>query len=452
MGPRQGPMSRTFASLSFLNYRLWFVGALVSNIGTWMQRIAQDWLVLAELTDNSGSAVGLVTALQFLPFLLLSPYAGVVADRVNQRTMLLVTQAGSAALGLGLGALVLLGHAQLWHVYLFAFGLGVANAFDGPVRQIFVTSLVPAENLPNAVGLNATSFNAARLIGPATAGLLIAGVGSGWVFIINGATFIATIGALLAMKKDSLHLPERAQRARGQVKAGLTYVRRRKDIVLIMAIMGVVSAFGLNFQLTSALMSRVEFGRGATDYGVLGSVLAIGSLAGALGVARRRRPRLRVIVGSAGAFGVSLSALAVMPSFKAFAAVCVLVGFTSLTLLATANAWIQTTTAPSMRGRVMALHMMVLMGATPVGAPLVGWIGEHWGARWSIGVGAIASLVVTLVAAMWAMRYWRIELSIAMHRPFVRASWGRTSADAEAELRERARLEVEEQEIEDAQR
>lgn len=445
-------MSRTFASLSFLNYRLWFVGALVSNIGTWMQRIAQDWLVLAELTDNSGSAVGLVTALQFLPFLLLSPYAGVVADRVNQRTMLLVTQAGSAALGLGLGALVLLGHAQLWHVYLFAFGLGVANAFDGPVRQIFVTSLVPAENLPNAVGLNATSFNAARLIGPATAGLLIAGVGSGWVFIINGATFIATIGALLAMKKDSLHLPERAQRARGQVKAGLTYVRRRKDIVLIMAIMGVVSAFGLNFQLTSALMSRVEFGRGATDYGVLGSVLAIGSLAGALGVARRRRPRLRVIVGSAGAFGVSLSALAVMPSFKAFAAVCVLVGFTSLTLLATANAWIQTTTAPSMRGRVMALHMMVLMGATPVGAPLVGWIGEHWGARWSIGVGAIASLVVTLVAAMWAMRYWRIELSIAMHRPFVRASWGRTSADAEAELRERARLEVEEQEIEDAQR
>ena len=452
MGPRQGPMSRTFASLSFLNYRLWFVGALVSNIGTWMQRIAQDWLVLAELTDNSGSAVGLVTALQFLPFLLLAPYAGVVADRVNQRTMLLVTQAGSAALGLGLGALVLLGHAQLWHVYLFAFGLGVANAFDGPVRQIFVTSLVPAENLPNAVGLNATSFNAARLIGPATAGLLIAGVGSGWVFIINGATFIATIGALLAMKKDSLHLPERAQRARGQVKAGLTYVRRRKDIVLIMAIMGVVSALGLNFQLTSALMSRVEFGRGATDYGVLGSVLAIGSLAGALGVARRRRPRLRVIVGSAGAFGVSLSALAVMPSFKAFAAVCVLVGFTSLTLLATANAWIQTTTAPSMRGRVMALHMMVLMGATPVGAPLVGWIGEHWGARWSIGVGAIASLVVTLVAAMWAMRYWRIELSIAMHRPFVRASWGRTSADAEAELRERARLEVEEQEIEDAQR
>src|SRR5690606_29999105 len=168
--------------------------------------------------------------------------------------------------------------------------------------------------------------------------------------------------------------------------------------------------------------------------------------------ARRRRPRLRVIVGSAGAFGVSLAALAVMPSFRAFAVACVLVGFTSLTLLATANAWIQTTTAPSMRGRVMALHMMVLMGATPVGAPLVGWIGEHWGARWSIGVGAIASLVVTLVAAMWAMRYWRIELSIAMHRPFVRASWGRTSADAEAELRERARLEVEEQEIEDAQR
>lgn len=445
-------MSRTFASLKFINYRLWFVGALVSNIGTWMQRIAQDWLVLTELTDNSGAAVGLVTALQFLPFLLFSAYAGVVADRVNQRTLLMVTQGASAALGLGLGALVLLGEAQLWHVYLFAFGLGVANAFDGPVRQTFVTSLVPAENLPNAVGLNATSFNAARLIGPATAGLVIAAVGSGWVFIVNGATFLATIAALAAMRTESLHLQERALRSKGQVRAGLAYVRRRKDILLIMTIMGVVSAFGLNFQLTSALMARVEFGRGPTDYGVLGSVLAIGSLVGALGVARRRRPRLRVIVGSAGAFGLSLAALSVMPNFASFAVVCVAVGFSSLTLLATSNAWLQTTTPPTMRGRVMALHMMVLMGATPVGAPLVGWIGEHWGARWSIGVGAIASILVTVAAALWAMRYWRIELSLAMHRPFVSAAYGRTSTEAEYLARERAQLEVKEQQIEDAQR
>jgi MFS family permease len=443
-------MSRTFASLKFINYRLWFAGALVSNVGTWMQRIAQDWLVLTELTDNSGAAVGLVTALQFLPFLLFSPYAGVVADRVNQRTLLIVTQAASAALGLGLGALVLLGEAQLWHVYLFAFGLGVANAFDGPVRQTFVTSLVPAQNLPNAVGLNATSFNAARLIGPATAGLVIAAVGSGWVFVINGLTFLATIAALLAMRASSLHLQERAVRKRGQIRAGIAYVRRRKDILIIMAIMGVVSAFGLNFQLTSALMARVEFDRGPTDYGLLGSILAIGSLAGALGVARRRRPRLRVIVGSAGAFGVSLAALAVMPTFASFAVVCVLVGFTSLTLLATSNAWIQTTTAPTMRGRVMALHMMVLMGATPIGAPIVGWIGEHWGARWSIGVGAIASILITFVAAVWAVRYWKIELSVAMHRPFVRAAYGRTSTEAELAVRERARIAVEEQQVEDA--
>lgn len=449
-------MSRTFASLRFFNYRLWFAGALVSNVGTWMQRIAQDWLVLTVLTQDSGMAVGLVTALQFLPFLLFSPYAGVVADRVNQRTLLIVTQAASGALALGLGALVLLGHVQLWHVYLFAFALGVASAFDGPVRQTFVTTLVPTTSLPNAVGLNSASFNAARLIGPGVAGLMIAAIGTGWVFLINGFTFAATIVALLAMRPAELLPQARAPRAKRQVREGVRYVRRRPDIVLIMAIMAVVSALGLNFQLTSALMARVEFGRDAGEYGLLGSVLAIGSLTGALWAARRRRPRLRIIVGAAGAFGLALGVLALMPTYTLFVLACIPVGLTSLTLLTTANAWVQTTTAPAMRGRVMALHMMVLMGATPVGAPIVGWIGEHLGPRWSIGVGAIGSLVVAVVAAMWAVRFWRIELSLAMHRPYVRAAYGRTTSEAEAEAeavaRERARISLEEQTLEDTRR
>jgi len=445
-------VSRTFASLRYLNYRLWFAGALVSNVGTWMQRIAQDWLVLTVLTADSGMAVGLVTALQFLPFLIFSPYAGLIADRMNQRTLLILTQAASGALALGLGVLVLFGHVQLWHVYIFAFALGIASAFDGPVRQTFVTTLVPTASLPNAVALNSASFNAARLIGPGAAGVMIAWVGTGWLFLINGFTFMATIAALLAMRTSQLHPQDRAPRGKNQVREGVRYLRRRPDLVMIMVIMAVVSALGLNFQLTSALMARVEFGRDAGEYGLLGSVLAIGSLSGALWAARRKRPRLRVIVGAAGAFGVMLGVLALAPTYAWFAVACIPVGLTSLMLLTTANAWMQTTTAPAMRGRVMALYMMVLMGATPVGAPLVGWIGENVAARWSIGVGAIGSLAVAIVAAAWAMSFWRIELSLAMHRPFVRAEFGRTTSEAEAAERERARLELQEQAIEDRRR
>lgn len=442
---------RTFASLKFFNYRLWFAGAIVSNIGTWMQRIAQDWLVLTVLTHNSGVAVGVVTALQFAPFLVLSPYAGVIADRVDTRKLLLITQAVAGFLGVALGALVLTGHAQLWHVYCFALALGVVSAFDNPARQTFVTQLVPAPYLPNAVALNSASFNAARLIGPGLAGLLIAAFdGTGWVFLINGVTFAATIVALLAMRLRELIPHERAPRKKGQVREGVRYVRRRADILVIMVIMAVVSSLGLNFQLTSALMARVEFDKGAGEYGILGSIIAIGSLTGALLAARRGRPRLRVIVAATAGFGVSAGVMALMPSYGLFALLCIPVGFFALTLLATANAWVQTTTAPSMRGRVMSLYMMVLMGATPIGSPIIGWIGENWGPRWAIGVGAIASLLVAIWAAWWSKRYWNLELSYAMHRPFVSVAYGRTTAEALRAQREEAALKLSEQQIEDA--
>ena len=444
-------MSQTFSSLQFFNYRLWFAGAIVSNVGTWMQRIAQDWLVLTVLTHDSGVAVGVTTALQFLPFLFLSPYAGVLADRVDPRKLLIATQAAAATLGVALGVLVLSGHVELWHVYLAALLLGIVSAFDGPVRQTFVTSLVPTDYLGNAVGLNSASFNGARLIGPAVAGLVIAAVGTGWVFVINGLTFVATIIALLAMHKDELLPQDRASRKKGQIKEGFRYVRRRADILVIMAVVGVVSTFGLNFQLTSALMARTEFNKGPGEYGILGSILAIGSLTGALLAARRPRPRLRIIVGSAGLFGIFSGAMALMPTFESYALASIPVGFAALTMLATSNAWIQTTTAPKMRGRVMSLYMLVLLGATPIGSPLVGWIGETFGARWAIGIGSITAILVAVGAAWWSKRYWNLDLSYAMHRPFLRVAFGRTTSEAVQAQREEARLKLSEQQIEDAQ-
>lgn len=405
-------MSATFSSLRFRNYRLWFGGALVANIGTWMQRVAQDWLVLTQLSHDSGVAVGVVTALQFAPILALSAWAGVLADRVDRRKLLMLTQGLMGVLAAGLGALVLSGHAQLWHVYLFALALGAVSAVDAPVRQTFVAELVPPDKLSNAVGLNSASFNAARLIGPGLAGLLIAAVGTGWVFLINAISFAGTILALVWMHSGELHRMPLAPRAKGQIREGLAYVRHRTDIVLIMVVMSVVSTFGLNFQLTSAMMARTVFHKGAGQYGILGSILAIGSLAGALLAARRERPRVRLVIGAAFGFGVAAGVLALMPTYPSFAIACIPVGLASLTMMTAANATIQMSTDPAVRGRVMSLYMMVFMGATPIGSPVVGWIGQQFGARWSIGIGSITALLVSTGAAIWAARAWRVQVRL----------------------------------------
>ncbi|OZB48977.1 MAG: MFS transporter [Cellulomonas sp. 14-74-6] len=411
-------MSATFSSLRFRNYRLWFAGALVANIGTWMQRVAQDWLVLTELSRDSGVAVGVVTALQFAPILGLSAWAGVLADRVDRRKLLMLTQGLMGLLAAGLGALVLSGHARLWHVYLFALALGAVSAVDAPVRQTFVAELVPPDKLSNAVGLNSASFNAARLIGPGLAGLLIAAVGTGWVFLINAISFAGTMLALVWMHSGELHRMPLAPRAKGQIREGLAYVRHRTDIVLIMVVMSVVSTFGLNFQLTSAMMARTVFHKGAGQYGVLGSILAIGSLAGALLAARRERPRVRLVIGAAFGFGLAAGLLALMPTFTSFAIASIPVGLASLTMMTAANATIQMSTDPAVRGRVMSLYMMVFMGATPIGSPVVGWIGQQFGARWSIGIGSITALLVSTGAAIWAARAWRVQVRLrARGRP-----------------------------------
>lgn len=397
-------MSQTFRSLSIVNYRLWAIGSVVSNAGTWMQRVAQDWLVLTVLTDDSGVAVGITTGLQFAPMLLLAPFAGLLADRLPRRRLLMATQASSGLLALVLGVLVLSGSAELWHVYVLAGLLGVTAAVDAPARQTFVADMVPPEHLSNAVSLNSASFHAARLVGPGVAGLLIAAFGTGPVFLVNAATFGATMLSLTAMRVAELRPVARAGRAKGQIRDGLRYVRGRPDLVLIMAVVGMVGTFGLNFQLTTALMARLEFDKGAGAYGLLGSIMAIGSLAGALLAARREKPRLRLVVGATAAFGGFAVLASVMPTYELFAVSLIPVGLSALTMMTAANATVQISTDPMMRGRVMALYMAIFMGGTPIGAPIIGWVGETFGARWTIALGGVAALASALAALLWVLR------------------------------------------------
>lgn len=398
----------TFASLGLRNYRLFFIGGFVSNIGTWMARVAQDWLVLTVLTANSAMALGLVTGLQFLPIALLAPWAGAIADRYAKRRLLMLTQAALALTGLALAILVLGGWVQLWHVYLLATLQGVASAFDTPARQAFAPEMVPARLIPNAVGLNTTSFHSARLVGPAVAGLTIAAWGVGPALLLNALSFVAVLVALARMDDAEL-TPAPVNRSRGAIREGLRYVRNRPDIMLLMFAVFMLGTFGLNFQLTNALMATAVFRVGPEAYGLLGSILAIGSLSAGLMAARRTRPRLRLIVGSMGGFALTSAGLAVAPSYAWYAALLVPTGLFALTVMTAANASVQLATEPIMRGRVMALYMAIFLGGTPLGSPLVGWVGDAWGARWTLAIGAIATGLTFLIIAGYLLRQARAE-------------------------------------------
>ena len=390
-------MSPTFRSLRNPNYRLYLAGSVVSNTGTWMQRVAQDWLVLS-LPGTGGSELGITTGLQFLPVLLLAPYAGVVADRFPKRLLLQLTQLGMALSALALGAIAVSGHAEVWMVYTLAFTFGVASAFDAPTRQSFVSEMVGPDDLTNAVGLNAASFNAARLVGPALAGLLIGLLGdgaraSGWVILLNGLSYFAIIWQLRRMDARLLHSPEPRGREPGQLREGLRYVRSQPKMMMILVLVFFAGTFGMNFQITSALMATQEFGKGAGEFGLLGSILAVGSLTGALMAARRPRIRLRLLVLAATGFGVAEIVAGLMPSYLLFAICAPLIGFSTITLLNSANATMQLESDPALRGRVMALYMTVVMGGTPLGSPIIGAIGEHLGARWTLLIGGALVLV-----------------------------------------------------------
>lgn len=416
-------MSPTFRSLYIRNYRVYAMGALVSNVGTWMQRVAQDWLIL--VLTGSGAALGLVTGLQMLPALLFSPVAGVVADRFPKRQILKVTQLAMALPAAVLGVLAVTGAVEAWHVYVLAFVFGVGTAFDAPARQSFVAEIVGREDLSNAVGLNSASFNTARMIGPAVAGLLIAWLGSGaeatgWVILVNAASYLAVLASLNALDVRRLRPAPAAPQRKGAVREGVRYVRSRPDLVLLLTCVFFVGTFGMNFQMTSALMATEVYGKGAGEYGVLGSILAVGSLTGALLAARRARPRLRFVVLAGLTFGIGEVVAGLMPSYATFALVLPLLGLSSLTMITSANGLIQLTSTPAMRGRVAALYLMVFMGGTPLGAPLIGWIGEAFGARWTMIVGgALSAAGIAVATALYARTHHlsaRGRLSPALRR------------------------------------
>jgi MFS family permease len=394
-------VSSTFRSLGVANYRLWFAGALFSNTGAWMQRTAQDWIVLADLTDQDAAAVGITMALQFGPLLVLSPVAGLLADRLDRKTVLVWTQSAQLLLALGLGILTVTGLATLGTVYLFALALGIATALDAPARQAFVSELVPDADLPNAVALNGMSFQSARLIGPAVAGLLVAAVGAGPVFLINAATFVVVLVTIALIRRSQLIEAPRIPRGRGQIREGLRYVRSRPDIVVVLAMVFTIGTFGFNFPILISTMSTVEFGGGPEQFGILSSVIAIGSLAGSLLAARRERARLGVIVAGAIGFGLFCGVGAFAPTEWVFALVLLAVGTSALTTMNTANAYVQTTTAPSMRGRVMALYLALFAGGTPLGAPLVGWAANELGPRFAVGIASASGFVAATVAIVW---------------------------------------------------
>ncbi len=392
--------SHRFRSLRSPNYRMWVTGAFVSNIGTWVQRTAQDWLVLTQLTHHNATAVGIVMALQFGPQLLWLPFTGVAADRYNQRKILIATQTAMALLALALGLLTVLGLVQLWQVYLFAFLFGSAAAFDAPVRQTFVAELVGDEDLANAVALNSTSFNAARMVGPAVAGLVIAWIGTGWAFVANGVSFLAVLAALLMLRTAELRPHLRAHRSESGFGDALRYVRGRPDLQTILAMLFLIGTFGLNFPIFISTMAVGVFHSDARGFGILSSIMAVGSLSGAFFSAGRARPQFGALLIGAAGFGLGCTLAALAPGYWWFAGALVVIGVASLTFTNTTNSLMQLSTERSMRGRVMALRVGIALGGTLIGAPIVGWIADHAGPRWALGVGAAAGLAAAVLGLL----------------------------------------------------
>ncbi len=402
-----------FSSLRIRNYRLFFAGQVVSNTGTWMQRIAQDWLVLS-LTGSS-AAVGITTALQFLPMLLFGLYGGVLVDRLPKRPTLLVTQSAMAVTGLALAALTLSGQVRVWHVYVAAFAVGLATVLDNPARQSFVSEMVGPDQLQNAVSLNSANFQSARLVGPAVAGLMITGVGTGWAFLANGLSFAAPITGLLLMRARELHVVERTPRGKGQLREGLSYVAKRPELIWPIVLVGFIGTFGFNFPVWLTAYADDVFHAGAGAYSLFNTLMAVGSLVGALLAARRGTARLRVLIAAALAFGTLEIVAAVAPSYWLFALLMVPIGVFGLTVNVTANTAVQMATDPAMRGRVMALFMMVFMGGTPLGAPVVGWITDTYGPRAGFVAGGVVSAVAAGAIGLVLARIGGLRLAVGWH-------------------------------------
>lgn len=393
-----------FSSLRVRNFRLFATGQVISNTGTWMQRVAQDWLVLT-LTHGSGTAVGLATGLQFLPLLLFSLWGGMVADRYSKRGVLMVTQSAMGVLALVLGVLAVTGVVRPWHIYLLAFGLGLATVVDNPTRQSFASEMVGRADLRNAIALNSAVFNLGRITGPAAAGLVISLIGTPAAFFLNAVSYVAVIIGLRLMRPSELRRAEPVPRAKGQLREGLAYVRSSPDLLMTMILVFFIATFGMNFQVTTALMSRVVFHTGAGRFGVASAVFAAGALCGALAAARRSKVGMRLLVLTALAFGALEVATGLMPTYWSFLLLLLPTGMAVISFSTAANSSVQLGTAADMRGRVMGIYMLVFLGGAPIGAPLTGLIAQEFGTRLSIvGQGAIsmvgAAFVAVLVARM----------------------------------------------------
>ncbi|MGH3159880.1 MAG: MFS transporter [Streptosporangiaceae bacterium] len=385
------------------NYRLFSAGQVVSNTGSWVQRVAQDWLVL-ELTHGSGTALGITTGLQFLPLLLFSLWGGAVADRYPKRIILMFTQAIMGVFALILGVLALTGEVRLWHVYALAFALGLVTVVDNPTRQTFAVEMVGKADMPNAIALNSAVFNLGRIVGPAVAGVAISVLGTPSAFLVNAASFGAVIIALKLMRPGELHPAQRKPRAKGQLREALAYVRARPSLWSLMVLVFFVATFGMNFSVTNALMSRVVYHVGAGAFGLGSTVFAAGALVGALIAARRKNPGSKLLITAAFVFGALEVANGLMPSFWMFLAVLFPIGVVLLTFTTAANSATQIGTTADMRGRVMGLYLLVFLGGAPLGSPLVGWAGQAFGPRISLVVGGLISAGAAAVVALLLAR------------------------------------------------
>jgi MFS family permease len=378
------------------NYRILYPANAVSNIGTWAQRIAQDWLVL-ELTNNSGTYLGLVTAVQFLPILLFSLHGGKFADRFNKRKALILTNVLGGASSLVLGILVITESVSLWQVFVLAGVLGLSNAIDGPVRQSFTTEIVGPDDLPNAVSLNSANFNAGRLIGPAVSGGLIAAFGTGPSFLVNGLSYCFVIAALFQLNEKTFFRQDQ-KKSDGNIREGIKYVRSRPDIYVVLLIVFFISTFGLNFQIFNALMATKEFGLGPASFGLMGTFVAIGSFTGAVGSARLERFRSTKFVIKGGiVFSISVVVLSVLPTFTTYMIWLPICGVSALTTLVSANSIVQTSSDPAIRGRVMGFYLLIFMGGTPFGSPLIGVMSEVIGIRPTIAICGLIPLLTSIV-------------------------------------------------------
>ncbi|WSP86868.1 MFS transporter [Streptomyces sp. NBC_01235] len=424
-----------FGSLRIRNYRLFFLGQVVSNIGTWMQRIAQDWLVLS--LTGSATAVGVTTALQFLPMLLFGLYGGVLVDRLPKRRALLFTQSAMALTGIALAALTLTGHVEVWHVYVAAFAVGLATVVDNPARQSFVSEMVGPAQLQNAVSLNSANFQSARLVGPAVAGLMITGVGTGWAFLANGLSFIAPIAGLLLMRARELHVVERAPRGKGQLREGLHYVAGRPDLIWTIVLVGFIGTFGFNFPVYLSAFADDVFHAGAGSYSLFNTLMAVGSLMGALLAARRGTARMRVMIAAAVAFGAMEIVAAGAPSLWLFALFMVPIGMFGMTVNVTANTTVQMGTDPAMRGRVMALYMMVFMGGSPIGAPIAGWVTDAYGVRAGLAAGGVISAVAAVTIGLVLARVGNLRMSVGWNHGHPRVRFVPRESEGEREPGER---------------